>query len=243
VLDVTETESPIAGGTVALADFVVGASYDQLPEPVIDRTKIHVLDVLATGFVGTAMRWAQMVRDFQRAQGSALQSSVFGESEKMSVSSAALVNGVMVSCFEADHSGHTAHPAGTVLPGALAVAEHLKSSGRDLVLATALGYEVACRIGDAQTRSVEDERGFHNPGANGPFSSAVAVGKLLGLDTEAQTSALGIAGSHSGGLIEYAWDGSMTKRLHLGLATRGGLESAYLAASGFTGPATILEGR
>jgi 2-methylcitrate dehydratase PrpD len=243
IFEMTDVQSPIERGTVELANFVVDTSFAELPDAVVERTKVHVLDVLATGFLGSSIRWAKLVCDFARGQGSSPQSSVFGQTDQMSVSNAALVNGVMVSCFEADHSGHTAHPAGTVLPGALAVAEHAHSTGRDLMVATALGYEVACRIGDAQTRSVEDERGFHNPGGNGPFSAAAAVGKLLDLDADQQASAFGIAGSHSGGLVEYAWDGSMTKRLHLGLASRGGLESAFLSAAGFTGPKTILEGR
>jgi 2-methylcitrate dehydratase PrpD len=161
----------------------------------------------------------------------------------MSRSNAALVNGVMVSCLEADHSGHSAHPAGSVLPAALATGEHFSANGKDSILAIALGYEVVCRIGDAQTRAVEDERGFHNPGANGPFGAAAAVGKLLGLDAETQSSAFGLAASRSAGLIEYVWDGSMTKRLHLGFASQGGLDSAFLAERGIRGPKTVLEGR
>jgi 2-methylcitrate dehydratase PrpD len=243
VSEQTKADAVKEGGTIELARFVAETRYEDLPDSVIERTKLHVLDVLATGLVGCSLPWARVVLDFERSQGSNPQSSVFGQGEKMSLSSAALVNGVMVGGFEADHSGHTAHPAGTVMPGTLAVAEYLGTSGKNLILAASLGYEVACRIGDAQTRSVEDERGFHNPGANGPFSAAAAVGKLLELSANKQASAFGIAGSHSGGLTEYAWDGSMTKRLHLGLASRGGLESAYLAASGFTGPKTILEGR
>ena len=123
------------------------------------------------------------------------------------------------------------------------MAERQRSSGKDLILATALGYEVACRIGEAQTGAVETERGFHNPSANGPFSAAAAVGKLLGFDHDTHTRAFGIAGSHCGGLVEYAWEGSMTKRLHLGRAAQLGLESALLAEKGFTGPSTIIEGK
>jgi 2-methylcitrate dehydratase PrpD len=116
-------------------------------------------------------------------------------------------------------------------------------SGANFIAALVLGYEVTCRIGEAQTNAVETERGIHNPAANGPFGAAAAAARLLGLDAATVSSALGIAGSHCGGLVEYAWDGTMTKRLHLGRAAQLGLESALLARGGFTGPATIIEGR
>lgn len=232
-----------AGATRRLAAFVSETGYDDLPRSVVDRMKVYVLDSLAAGFVGSGLPWAAMVRDMAREQGGVEEASVFATPGKLTVSQATLVNGVMIGGFESEHVGHVSHPAGTVTPAALAIAERERVSGRDFLLAMALGYEVVCRIGDAQTGRVETDRGFHNPAANGPFSAAAAVGKLLGFDERTQASAFGIAGSHCGGLTEYAWDGSMTKRLHLGRASQMGLESALLARKGFTGPATILEGR
>ena len=67
-------------------------------------------------------------------------------------------------------------------------------------------------------------------------------GKLLGLDETRMAWALGIAGSHSAGLMEFVWEGAMTKRLHEGRAAANGLESALLAQLGFTGPTTVMEG-
>jgi 2-methylcitrate dehydratase PrpD len=86
-------------------------------------------------------------------------------------------------------------------------------------------------------------RGFHNPGTQGPFGAAVAVGKLYGFDQATLVSAMGLAGSCSAGLLEFAWGGADTKRLHLGRASQLGLESALLARQGLRGPATVLEGR
>jgi len=90
---------------------------------------------------------------------------------------------------------------------------------------------------------LETVRGFHNPGTQGPFGAAAAVGKLYGLDEERLTSAMGIAGSSSAGLLEFAWSGGDTKRLHLGRASQLGLEAALLARQGVKGPATVVEGR
>jgi 2-methylcitrate dehydratase PrpD len=56
-------------------------------------------------------------------------------------------------------------------------------------------------------------------------------------------NAFGIAGSHSAGSLEYDQSGGEVKRLHAGLAARGGIQSAMLAQYGLTGPETIIEGK
>src|SRR5207253_1784873 len=113
----------------------------------------------------------------------------------------------------------------------------------DLLTAFVAGAEVMIRIGRATKRSNE-ARGFHAPGSVGPFGAAVASGKLMQFDTPKMTNALGIAGSTSGGLLEFSrvGNGAMVKRLHLGRAAEGGVLAASLAADGFTGPTTVLEG-
>jgi 2-methylcitrate dehydratase PrpD len=171
------------------------------------------------------------------------QCSVFGQKWRTSRSGAALLNGVMVGAFESEHADPVGvHPGGNVFPALLAAAEPERVSGKEFLTAMVVGYEVAVRIGEAATRAVEDERGFHGPSINGPFGAAVAAGKILGLGEADLVNALGIAGSHCSGLLEFKWEGAMTKRLHLGRGGQMGLESALLAQKGFTGPSTILEG-
>src|SRR6201996_8514834 len=230
------------GESRQLAEFVASTTFTDLPADVVERMKLYLLDTLAAGLAGSQQPWSRMVLDAERDRGGSGPCRVLGSAVMMAPASAALVNGTMVGAFELEHSAHLAPPGGTVPPATLAAAEAAEASGRDVLLACVLGYEVACRIGEAQTRAVEDERGFHNPAVNGPFSSAAAVGKIIGLDAGRQLNAFGIAGSMSGGLLEFAWSGAMVKRLHIGLANRAGLEAAYLARRGFTGPATVLEG-
>jgi 2-methylcitrate dehydratase PrpD len=232
----------MANETRQLAEFVANTTFEDIPDEVVASGKKYLLDTLACGFTGAQHPWSKIVLHVAQTNGGSEQASVFTQGTKSSASYAALVNGTMIGGFELEHVGHVSHPAGTVTPATLAIAEHAGSSGKDFLHALILGYEVVCRIGDAQTGKVETERGFHNPSANGPFSAAAAVGKLLGFDSDTIASAMGIAGSHAGGLVEYAWKGEMTKRMHLGRASQMGLESALLAQGGFTGPATILEG-
>jgi len=159
---------------------------------------------------------------------------------------AALANGALAHAFELDsltRPGAGAHPGATVLPPALAVAQEKGADGRALITAFVAGNEVMIRIGRA-TGHTNEARGFHAPGTTGPFGAAAAAGHLLGLDADAMTNALGIAGSLCGGLLEFArGNGGMVKRLHLGRASEAGVLAASLAAAGFTGPRTVIEGQ
>ncbi len=230
--------------TRRLAEFVAGTAYQDLPAPVVDATRVYILDNLASGFVGSTTPWANMVAEMAREMAPQGPCSVFARSWTTSPSCAALVNGTMIGSFETDHAyvQGSCHPSASAFPAALAIAERDHLDGSSLLASVALGYEVACRIGLAATRAVEDVAGFHGPGTNASFGGAAGAGKALGLDTEGLVNALGIAGSHAGGLMEFAREGAMTKRIHVGRGGQMGLESALLAARGFTGPSTVLEG-
>lgn len=229
--------------TRQLADFVANTNYEHLPPEVIEATRIYILDDLAAACVGARTPWADMVAGLAQETSSG-PCSVVGRPWTSSPSYAALVNGVAIGGFEVDHpyTPGSCHPSGAVFPAVLALGEREHIDGRAFIAAVATGYELLCRVGVAATRAVEDERGFHGPGTNAAFGAAAGAAKLLGLDTEETLNALGIAGSHGGGLVEFFREGAMTKRLHLGRGAQMGLECALLAARGFTGPSTVLEG-
>ncbi|HTT81052.1 MAG TPA: MmgE/PrpD family protein, partial [Stellaceae bacterium] len=168
-----------------------------------------------------------------------------GRGSAVQAPAAALANGALAHAFELDaltRPGAGAHPGATVLPPALAAAQQEGKGGRALIAAFVAGNEVMIRIGRA-TGHTNEARGFHAPGTTGPFGAAVACGHLLGLDAQRMTNTIGIAGSLAGGLLEFArGDGGMVKRLHLGRASEAGVLAASLAATGFAGPKTVLEG-
>jgi 2-methylcitrate dehydratase PrpD len=230
--------------TRRLAEFIAGTSYTGLPEAVVEATRVYILDNLASGLLGSNTPWAEMVGSLARESASGGPCSVMAQGWTTSPSYAALVNGTMIGGFETDHSygPGSCHPSAAVFPAVMAVAEREHLDGESFLASVALGYEAACRVGLAATRAVEDVAGFHGPGTNAPFGGAAGAGKALGLDAGCLTNALGIAGSHAGGVLEFAREGAMTKRIHVGRGSQMGLESALLAAKGFTGPSTILEG-
>ena len=231
--------------TRQLAKFAFDTRFEDLPRELVEHYKVYVLDNIASGMAGSVQPWTNMIADMVRESEAKGLCTVMGKQWKTGLSGATLVNGAMIGGFETDHGSAPAsgHPSGTVYPAAMTIAETAHKDGKSFILAMALGYEALCRIGEAATRAVEDERGFHGPGTNGQFGAAVAAGKLMGFDAATLVNALGIAGTHSAGLLEFVWEGAMTKRIHLGRGAQMGLESALLAQKGFTGPSTVLEGK
>ena len=227
--------------TRTLARFVAQTTFADLPRRLVDNLKITVLDTVGAALVGTRQPWARRILAVVEELGGAPEASVIQRGRRLDVARAAFANGVLIGAFECEPLTGS-HASGTVLPAALAVCERERLDGVAFLTALALGFEVSARIARTAV-GLETVRGFHNPGTQGPFGAAAAVGKLYGFDAEQLTDALGIAGSSSGGLLEFAWSGGDTKRLHLGRASQLGLESALLARRGVRGPATVLEGR
>ena len=227
--------------TRALARFAAQTKFTHLPRSLVDNLEITVLDTIGAAFVGSLQPWARRILTVAQGLGGTPEALVVGQDWRTDVARAAFANGVLIGAFECEPLTGS-HASGTVLPAALAVCERERLDGSAFLTALAVGFEVSARIARTAV-GLETVRGFHNPGTQGPFGAAAAVGKLYGFDEDRLTDALGIAGSSSAGLLEFAWSGGETKRLHLGRAGQLGLESALLARQGVRGPATVLEGR
>jgi 2-methylcitrate dehydratase PrpD len=237
----------MAQETVRLAEYAAALRYQDLPTEVVRQAKECIADTIAVIICGSALPWSRIVIRYAERTGPGGKSHILGSGGgAVQANAAALANGALAHAFELDaltRPGAGAHPGATVLPPALAVAQEIGSSGRDLIAAFVAGNEVMIRIGRA-TGHTNEARGFHAPGTTGPFGAAVAAGHLLGFGPAAMTNALGVAGSLAGGLLEFArGDGGMVKRLHLGRASEAGVLAASLAADGFAGPRTVLEGK
>jgi len=238
-----ETET---GQTIRLAEYAVRLRHEQIPAEVLQRTKDCIADTVATILFSAQFPWSKMIIAQAQRMGRGGKCSILGTGSRVCAPAAALAHGAMTHAFEQDNltlpdSG--AHPGASLVSSGLAIAQERGLSGRELLTAFVAGAEVMIRIGRA-TRRTNEARGFHAPGTVGPFGAAVASGKLMQFEALKMTNALGIAGSTSGGLLEFSrsGNGAMVKRLHLGRAAEGGVLAANLAADGFTGPTTVLEG-
>jgi 2-methylcitrate dehydratase PrpD len=155
---------------------------------------------------------------------------------------AAMANAAASHVAEQDdvHNGSVFHPATVVFPAAVAVAQATGASGRQLLTACVVGYEVGIRVGEFLGRS--HYKVFHTTGTAGTLAAAAAVGHLLGLDAARMQHAFGSAGTQSAGLWEFLRTAADSKQLHTAHAAAAGLMAGYLAKDGFTGAADILNG-
>jgi 2-methylcitrate dehydratase PrpD len=221
-------------------------NYDTLPEDVIDRTKYLLLDYIGVAARGSlsdsSIPVLRLVQDLDKTAGGAV---VIGTDISISPPLAALANGTAAHSLELDDVVNEAslHPAVAIMPAAMAAAQFAGCSGKEFLAAIVSGYEVTIKLGIALDPAAHYARGFHPTGTCGTMGAAVTAAKILGLNQRAMTNALGIAGSMASGSMEFLSDGAFTKRLHPGWAAHSGMMAALLAKNGFTGPATIVEGK
>ena len=237
----------MAHETVQLAKYAAALRFRDLPTPVIQRAKDAIADTIAAIAFGASLPWSRIIVGYAQRRGRPGKARVLAPGgARVQAPMAAFANGAMAHAFEMDNltwPNTGVHPGATMLPPALAMAQERGIGGRELITAFVAGAEVMIRVGRA-TKHNNESRGFHAPGTTGPFGGAVAVGRLLKFDAGRMTNALGVAGSLSCGLLEFARSGTgaMVKRMHLGRAAESGVLAASLAEDGFTGPQSVLEG-
>src|ERR1700686_2269149 len=235
----TLTDNPYTQG---MAAFVSGLRYEQIPEEVIERIKLLILDSLGCAIYGADLEWSRILMRTLQQLDSSRSCGVWGTSLRLSAPHAALVNGTLVHGFELDdiHRLGVMHVGAVTLPSLLAVAEIRPGmTGRDFLTAAVAGYEIGPRVG----RCMGEEhigQGWHSAATVGVFSSAAAAGAAVGVSKEQTVHALGIAGTQSAGLMAAQY-GSMGKRMQAVRAAQTGLYGGLLAANGFTGIVNVFE--
>jgi 2-methylcitrate dehydratase PrpD len=225
-----------------LAEHVAGLRFEELPAKVVQQAKWCLLDSIGVAMAGAGKIWAQAVLNEARRQGTRGRSTIWLYGDKVADVSAALVNGMFAHSMDYNDDIAGIQAGGLIPPTALAVAEEAGSSGRDVIVAMAIGYDVAVRMADAINSQQLYIRGFQPTAVCGGFGATAVAGKLLGLDPGRLADAFGIAGSYAGGTIEFLKEGTDTKRYHVAKACHGGVLGARLAQGGMNGPRTIFEG-
>jgi 2-methylcitrate dehydratase PrpD len=235
-----------AVATQALARFVAGHRWSKLPPTIRARTLALTRDGIGAlvAAANPAYTTGRRVAAFARAQGGRPVASVVGHGFRTSVANAALANGTMgYACdVEPHHPEGILHPIAVMVPTALAVGEHAKSSGAAFLAAVALGLEVEYRVSIALGPAEQYALGFHPSAVCGCFGAAAAAAFLLKLKPEAVVRAFGLAACQASGMM--AWESDKTENarpFQMGVAARNGVTAALLAADGFGGPDAVFD--
>ena len=226
------------GATETLARWIADTKYEDIPPAAFDQAKKSILDYLGTATYGTTSQLGKIMLEFTRENGGNPQARVIGTDIRTSSVQAAFANGTIGHSEDFDDLGGCGgHPSTVLSPTVLALADELHLSGRDVLTAWVVGYEIGTRL----SANNHTDRDWHPTAIYGTMAAAAAASKALRLDAEKTRMALGIAGSEAGGLRRNF--GTMTKPFHPGQASRNGVIAAKLAAKGYTSDPDIIEGR
>lgn len=230
-----------------LAEFIHDLTWEALPEEVRNTVPLRVLDLVSVAVGAVHDPLTEQAREalsglFGSENGKA---KIWGENGYYPPVLAAMINAMHAHTLELDdvHTASKTHGSASLIPAAWACAQALGKSGKEFLLAVVCGYETVNRVGMAFGVSSHRNRGWHATATCGVFGCAAACAKLLNLDTDQIVSALGMAGTQSSGVWAFLGDGSNCKVLHTARAAADGMEAAFLAKAGMTGPEHIFEAK
>lgn len=232
-----------------LAQQVCDQSADQLDVMLADKARTCLQDLIGCAYESLGKPWSRQAQTLAApiapsATGGLRGASVIGQSALVSPLDAAFVNAVMGHGLvrEDMHSASISHLGVAVLPAVLALSQQTRLSGRDLLTAVVVGYEVGARVGRA-LMDANIARVFRPTGITGPLAAAAAGARVLGLNVEQTTHALALAANTVGGFNEWGHTGGSEMYFHVGYAARNGVSSALLARAGAFGSPSALDGQ
>ena len=224
-----------------LARFLTSTNVNDLPPLALERARMVIASTIASAAMGSDIISSQIIRELAKERGGTEEATLwFDGGRKLPVAEAARVNAVMSDAAASDDSDlrSIAHIGTIVSTTSIAMAERTGASGREVLGAMVLGYEVAGRIDEALTPG-RLKRGFHGSIAT-IFGGAVAAGTLLKLTQEQMTQAIALAATSIGGM-HVAANTSVAREYHAGLSAMLGINAALAARKGFVAEERVLE--
>lgn len=230
-----------------LTGYIGKAQTMDLPEPVVQRAKHHILDTFAAMVSGSSLKPGRLAIAYAGQQGGPPEAQVVASRLKVSAVNAALANGMLGHADETDdtYSLGGLHPGCIMVPAALAMAERENADGASFLRAVVLGYDVGCRTNRALGgRSAIRARNHLSFGLGGTMGAAAAAGSLAKLGPEQISYLLSFAAQQASGIKTFARDTEHIEKAFTfgGMAARNGVAAATMVQSGFTGVADVFSG-
>lgn len=228
-----------------LANRLESISFDKLPAATTHKTKTAILNYIGGSLPGADAEITMAEKALWAGQGCTGCCTVIGHRGKTAPLAAAAINATMGQVFlqEDCHERTISHPGVIVIPVVLALGQALHASGRQVIEAVVAGYEGQGRIGKGLIRPGFPENGLRPASYVGPFGSASAAAKLLGLSAEKIRDAISVAGNTCAGVMEFSVSGTEDICIQNCYSAKNGLMSALEAKNGLRGAPSILEGR
>ena len=229
-----------------MAAFATDLTWDDLSKESIEAAKRAIADTLSCAIGAAELPSVKLLRDYAKTRSGREIATLIGDGAKVDPALAALVNATAARELDANDLYATAPGRDTghfsdSIPALLAIAEQHKTSGKDLILATVIAYEIQAALAEGYLWM---DRGLHSV-SQVAWAVPAAAGRLMGLTQQEIVNAIGLSGS-TGGLILNSWlkpskSIPMLKGASAGFAAMRGIEAAELAKAGFTAPPDALE--
>lgn len=238
-----ETDRTPAGALSALARYAATETLDRLPADVAAKAGSCLRDSIGCLLGAHATPVADTMRRYV-ADAPGKASHLVGSRLVTDCATAAHANAMMINALDFDDIYRQGHPGATVVAAALAVGERLGVSGRDLLEAVVVGYEVGNRIGLSLTRRAP-RKTVHGHGVWQTFGAAATAARLLRLDAARTAHALALAGANApvASVMKTVYGAAPTMaKNNFGTAAQVGVTAALQAGYGFQGPLDLFEG-
>ena len=228
--------------TEDMARYVHETSYADIDPAVVERAKNLALSSIGSAILGAGMDVTRLLAGYVRDQGGKQEAGVIGHGFRTSAELAAAMNCTASHCTELeDVSFPDATYTCFLIPTVFSLGESLKASGRQVLEALILGYELTARPGTICSDDCATPRGWLPGAMLGTAGVAAVSAKMMGLSFEQTWNAIAIAASFAAGLNRQTGSGAHV--IEAGFAGRNGITAAILAGKGLTGNPTIMEGR
>jgi len=227
-----------------MARFALSLRYETIPEPVVRMAKRLLLDSIGCALAAVKLKDIQASYNYVQQLGGKKQASIIWYGEKTNMPNAALMNSLLIRAMDYNDiywKHDPCHPS-DIIPAALAPGEYRGVTGKELVTAIVIAYELEMRLCLAAEPGIR-EVGWHHASLT-QFVSPLVAGRMLGLSEDQMVSAVGIAGSSHftfGGVV--AGDLTNVKNAADPMAAEAGVRGAMLAAAGYSGPVEVFEGK
>src|SRR3972149_1131621 len=232
--------------TGRLARYMVEARERSLPPHVAREARHRILDSLAAMVSGAHLKPGEMAIKYARAQGGVAEATVVTTDIRTTAVNAALANAMFAHADETDdfHPATKAHPGCSVVPAALAMAERGGSSGKELLNAVTLGYDLCCRFLLALGADLVRATHRSAEGTSSTMGSVGAAAALARLDEKGMRHALSYAAQQVSGIWSWVRDAEHVEKAFdfSGMGARNGVTAAIMAQMGFSGVWDVLDG-
>lgn len=233
--------------TRMLAELVANTTYEDLPEEVVDRAKTIMMDTLSCAVAGytKAPEECGWIIRIAKELGGGPESTVWMDGTRLSAMAAAMANACMVHTIDYDdtHLESVAHLGSSLLGAVMALGEKRHATGKEILTAFVLGFEVAARVGNSVNKGAVHRhyKYWHPTATAGTIGCAAACAKLMGFDAAQTEMAIGLGIDQAAGFRYCIDKGDFSKSLHPAWSAMRGIMAAQIIAVGGNVPKGLLE--